>query len=43
MGRDEEARVYDHYDKPGYCAREVQMENPEFSLIERAPRRLGDL
>ncbi len=43
LGRDEEARVYDHYDKPGYWAREVQMENPEFRVIERVPLRHGDM
>jgi len=42
MGHEEEAHVYDHYDKPGYWAREVQMENPEFRVIERVPRRLRD-
>jgi hypothetical protein len=33
VGRKEEARLYDHYDKPGYWAREVQLENPEFHTI----------
>jgi len=33
MGRDEEARIYDHYRRPGYWAREVQLQNPEFRNI----------
>jgi hypothetical protein len=33
MGRDEEARIHDHYGRPGYWAREVQLENPEFRSI----------
>ena len=36
MGREEEARIYDHYDRPGYWAREVQLQNPEFRVINRA-------
>jgi uncharacterized protein YrrD len=35
MGRDEEARIYEHYDRPGYWAREVNMQNPEFTVISR--------
>jgi len=33
--RAEEARIYDHYDRPGYWAREVQLENPEIRTIPR--------
>jgi uncharacterized protein YrrD len=33
MGRDEEASIYDHYRRPGYWAREVQLQNPEFRNI----------
>lgn len=33
LGRDEEARIYDHYGRPGYWAREVQLQNPEFRNI----------
>jgi uncharacterized protein YrrD len=33
MGRDEEASIYDHYQRPGYWAREVQLQNPEFRNI----------
>jgi sporulation protein YlmC with PRC-barrel domain len=36
MGRDEEARIYDHYRRPGYWAREVQLQNPEFRNIPLA-------
>jgi hypothetical protein len=32
MGRAEEARIYEHYEKPAYWAREVQLQNPEFRL-----------
>jgi sporulation protein YlmC with PRC-barrel domain len=31
--RDEEASIYDHYRRPGYWAREVQLQNPEFRNI----------
>jgi len=37
VGRDEEARTYDHYGRPGYWAREVQLQNPEFHNIPSAP------
>jgi uncharacterized protein YrrD len=30
LERAEEERMYEHYGKPGYWAREVQMQNPEF-------------
>jgi hypothetical protein len=33
VGRDEEASIYDHYRRPGYWAREVQLQNPEFRNI----------
>jgi propanol-preferring alcohol dehydrogenase len=33
LGRDEEARIYDHYGRPGYWAREVQLENPKIHTI----------
>jgi hypothetical protein len=33
VGRDEEARIYDHYGRPGYWAREVQLENPAIRTI----------
>jgi uncharacterized protein YrrD len=36
MGRDEEARIYHHYDRPGYWAREVKMQNPELRVINGA-------
>ncbi len=36
MGRNEEARIYDHHQRPGYWAQEVQMQNPEFRVIKRA-------
>lgn len=36
MGREEEARIYDHYRRPGYWAREVQLQNPEFRNIPLA-------
>jgi hypothetical protein len=35
MERDEEARICDHYARPGYWASEVQMQNPEIRTIER--------
>ena len=31
--RDEETRIHDHYGRPGYWAREVQLQNPEFHTI----------
>ena len=37
VGRDEEARIYDHYGRHGYWAREVQLQNPEFRNIPSAP------
>ena len=33
MGREEEARIYDHYRRPAYWAREVRLQNPEFRTI----------
>lgn len=33
VGREEEARIYDHYGRPGYWGREVQLENPEIRTI----------
>jgi hypothetical protein len=33
VGRGEEARIYGHYQRPGYWAREVQMQNPEFHTM----------
>jgi sporulation protein YlmC with PRC-barrel domain len=36
VGRDEEARIYDHYGRPGYWAREVQLQNPEFRNVPLA-------
>ena len=33
IGRDEEARIYDHYGRPGYWAREVKLQNPEFRTM----------
>jgi uncharacterized protein YrrD len=37
VGRDEDARIHDHYGRPGYWAREVQLQNPEFRNIPSAP------
>jgi sporulation protein YlmC with PRC-barrel domain len=37
LGRDEEARIHGHYGKPGYWAREVQLQNPEFRNIPSVP------
>jgi hypothetical protein len=38
--REEEARIHDHYGRPGYWAREVQLQNPEFRTIPSAsPQR----
>jgi hypothetical protein len=31
--RDEETRIHDHYGRPGYWAREVGLQNPEFHTI----------
>jgi putative oxidoreductase len=39
VGRDEEASIYDHYRRPGYWAREVQLQNPEFRNIPRLGSR----
>jgi sporulation protein YlmC with PRC-barrel domain len=33
VGRDEETRLHSHYGRPGYWAREVQLQNPEFRNI----------
>jgi uncharacterized protein YrrD len=33
VGRGEEARIFEHYDKPGYWARQVQLENPQMRTI----------
>jgi hypothetical protein len=33
VGHDEETRIHNHYGRPGYWAREVQLQNPEFRNI----------
>jgi uncharacterized protein YrrD len=33
VGRGEEARIFEHYNRPGYWAREVQLENPEMPTL----------
>ena len=35
--RDEETRIHDHYGRPGYWAREVQLQNPEYRTIPSVP------
>jgi len=37
VDRDEEMGIYRHYRRPGYWAREVQLQNPEFRNIPSAP------
>jgi PRC-barrel domain len=36
VDRDEETRIYDHYGRPGYWAREVRLQNPEFGVVPSA-------
>jgi len=37
LHRDEEARLYNHYQRAGYWADHVRLENPQFHIAEPAP------
>jgi hypothetical protein len=40
LHRHEEASLYDHYQRAGYWADHVRLQNPEFRTVESAPRDL---
>jgi len=40
--RDEETRLYHHYQRPGYWADHVRLENPQFHIVESASPEEGD-
>ena len=36
VNREEESRLYHHYQRPGYWAEHVRLENPQFHIVEPA-------